>query len=106
MKSRSMCFAPGRVIPGMALAAPVVDHEGHTLLVADTILDSEMLDRLIRRGIETISVLVLDARDEATIAMELRSAEARVAHIFREPGSAAREALRESVLAFRLERAK
>jgi hypothetical protein len=106
MKSRTMCFAPGRVIPGMALATPVVDDEGHTLLVAGTILDSEMLDRLIRRGVETISVLVLDARDEATIAMELRAAQARVAHIFRAPGSASREALRESILAFRLERAK
>jgi hypothetical protein len=106
MKSRAMCFAPGRVIPGMALAASVVDHEGHTLLVGGTILDAEMLDRLIRRGIETISVLILDARDEATIAHELRAAEARVAHIFRAPGSAAREALRQSILSFRLERAK
>ncbi len=106
MKSRSMCFAPGRVIPGMSLAASVVDHDGHTLLAARTVLDFEMLDRLIRRGVETVFVLVLDARDDEAIAMELLAAEARVAHIFRDPGSLAREALRESVLAFRLEHAK
>ena len=106
MKSRTMCFAPGRVVPGMALAAPVVDHEGHTLLVAGAILDAEMLDRLIRRRVEAVSVLVLDARDEATIAMEVRAAEARVAHIFRAPGSAARAALQVSVLAFRRELAR
>lgn len=106
MKSRSMCCAPGRVIPGMALAAPVVDHEGHTLLAAATVLDAEMLDRLIRRGVETVSVLVLDARDEETIARDVRAAEARVAHIFRAPGSAARETLRECVLAYCRERAQ
>jgi hypothetical protein len=106
MKSRSMCFAPGRVIPGMALAAPVVAPDGHTLLVAGTVLDSEMIERLVRRGTETVWVLVVDTRDEATIAIELRAAEERVAQIFRAPGSAAREALRESVLAFRREQAK
>jgi len=106
MKTRSLCFAPGRVIPGMALAAAVVAHDGHTLLAAGTVLDAEMLDRLIRRGVETIHVLVLDARDEATIAMEIGAAEARVAHLFRDPGSRAREALKSSVLAFRLERAQ
>lgn len=106
MKTRSLCFAPGRVIPGMALAAPVVGHDGHTLLAAGTALDAEMLDRLIRRGVETVHVLVVDARDEATIALEVRAAEARVTDIFRQPGSLARQALQESVLAFRRERAQ
>ena len=106
MKTRSLCFAPGRVIPGMSLAAAVVGHDGHTLLAAGTVLDAEMLDRLIRRGVEAVHVLVVDARDEATIELETRAAEARVDYIFRQPGGLARAALKESVLAFRRERAQ
>jgi hypothetical protein len=105
MKSRIVCLAPGRVAPGMTLAA-VIGHDGHALLAAGTELDSEMLERLIRRGVETISVSVSDTRDPETIVMELRAAEERVESIFRGGGSSARQALREVVLDFRREHTK
>ena len=106
MKTRIVCLAPGRVAPGMTLASAITAHDGHTLLVSGTMLDSEMLDRLIRRGVETVSVLILDTRDDETITMELHAARSRVEHIFRGHGSPAREALHNAILNFRLEHAK
>jgi hypothetical protein len=103
MKSRIVCLAPGRVAPGMTLATAVIGRDGNTLLAAGTALDSEMLERLIRRGIETISVLVADTRDPETIAMEVRAAETRVDVIFRGTGSPARQALHAAILDFRRE---
>jgi hypothetical protein len=103
MKSRTLSFAPGRAAPGMTLAKSVPDRDGNTLLASGTVLTSELLDRLIRRCVETVCVQVLDTRDEQTIAGELRAASARVDAIFRGHGSPAREALRAAILSFRLE---
>ena len=106
MKSRTMFFSPGRAAPGMTLAKAITDREGHALLASGTVLSSEMLDRLIRRGIETLSVLVLDTRDDETIAGELFTARTRVETIFRGTGSPARDELRLAILDFRLESTK
>ena len=102
-KQRIMCLAPGRATPGMALARAITDREGSVLLSAGTTLDLPMLERLIRRGVDAISVLVPDNRDDATIADELRTVEQRIETIFRGPGSAAREQLRAAILEFRIE---
>ena len=106
MKVRTLHFAPARVTPGMKLAKTVNDRDGHALLAPGTELDATTLDRLIRRGVESVAVLVEDVRDEETIATELRHAEERVATIFRGSGSAARAALHAAVLNFRLESLK
>jgi hypothetical protein len=106
MKSRTVFFAPGRVAPGMTLARATTDRDGKTLLAQGTILDSEMLERLIRRGVETVAVLVLDTRDEETIAEQLQTTESRVNTIFRGESSPARETLRAAILNFRLESTK
>lgn len=106
MKMRTVCLAPSRAAPGMTLAAAATDHEGHVLLTAGTVIEAEMLDRLVRRGVECIVVEVVDTRDAASIAAEVASVEARIAHIFRGPGSPARQALHEAVLAFRQECAR
>ena len=46
MKSRIMCFAPGRASPGMTLATAVSDRDGHTTLLTEgSVLDEEMLAR-------------------------------------------------------------
>lgn len=103
MKTRALCLSPGRVAPGMTLARAVTDRDGNTLLAAGTELDSAMLDRLIRRGVEAMTVLVADTRDAETIAGELAAAEARVAYIFRGHGSESRDALQKAVLDYRLE---
>ena len=106
MKSRTLYFAPGRAAPGMTLAKPIIDRDGNTLLAAATVLTSEMLDRLIRRCIETVCVLVLDTRDDETIASELATASARVDAIFRGPGSPARNDLRAAILNYRQDSTK
>lgn len=106
MKTRALCLSPGRVAPGMTLAKAITDRDGNTLLATATVLDSEMLDRLTRRGVEAITVLVDDPRDAETIASDLAMAEARVGYIFRGPGSQAREMLRQAILAYRQENAK
>ncbi|MFZ4534682.1 hypothetical protein [Propionivibrio sp.] len=106
MKSRTMYFAPGGVSPGMTLAKAVTDREGHTLLVAGTQVDSEILERLIRRGVEVVGVLVADSRDEQTIADELVAARTRVETIFRGDGSPAKKGLHDAILNFRLESTK
>ena len=64
------------------------------------------LDRLIRRGVEAITVLVVDPRDAETIANDLAAAEARVDYIFRDTGSPSRNTLRQTILAYRLENAR
>ena len=103
MKTRTFYFAPGRAAPGMTLARPVLDKDGHTLISAGTTLDSDMLERLVRRGVEAIAILTPDTRDPATIAEEVSLAEGRVAAIFRGTGSPARNELQEAVLAYRRE---
>lgn len=103
MKSRTIFLPPGRVAPGMTLATTVLDKDGHALLAANTILDDGMLDRLSRRGIEAIAVLLLDTRDAAGIEQDVRNAETRVARIFRGTGSPARDELHSAVLHYRQE---
>ncbi len=103
MKLRMICLAPGCVAPGMTLASAAMDQEGRVLLAEGTVLDHATLDRLSRRGIEAIAVLVPDTRDAETIAQELRLVESRVAQIFRGSGSAARQELQASVLGYRRE---
>lgn len=106
MKLRTLYFAPARVTPGMLLAKAITDRDGHALLAVGAVLDEEVLDRLIRRGVESVAVLVQDHRDEETIATELKLAEERVDVIFRGSGSAARAELRAAVLNFRRESMK
>lgn len=106
MKLRTLCLAPGRVTPGMTLAKAATNRDNQTLLATGTILDAAMLDRLIRRSVETVSVQVPDTRDEETIASERQATETRVAHIFRNAGSPAKEALYATILNFRLESVK
>ena len=106
MKSRIICLPPGRVAPGMTLATSVTGHDGQALLSAATVLNSEMIERLIRRGIETVSVLLLDTRDDETIAQEISAAKSRVDYIFRGKGSSARETLCASILDYRMELTK
>ena len=103
MKTRALCLSPGRIAPGMLLAKAVTDRDGNTLLATGTELDSAMLDRLIRRGVEAMTVIVADTRDAETIASELAAAEARVAYIFRGKGSQSRDALHKAILDYRLE---
>ena len=90
----------------MTLAKAATNRDNQILLATGTILDAAMLDRLIRRSVETVSVQVPDTRDEETIASERQATETRVAHIFRHAGSPAKEALYQAILKLRLESVK
>lgn len=103
MKMRSVCLAPGLVTPGMTLASAVSGRDGKPLLAAGAELDTDIIDRLLRRGVEALWVTVPDERDEETIALELRKAEERLDLIFRGDGSPAREALRQAIQNYRRE---
>lgn len=106
MKLRTLYFPPSGIAPGMTAAKAIIDRDGHTLLTAGTVLTLEMLDRLIRRGVEAIAIAVSDTRDDETIARELEASESRVNAIFRGTGSPAREQLRATILNYRQECAK
>ncbi|SDI48673.1 hypothetical protein [Propionivibrio dicarboxylicus] len=103
MKMRNVCLAPSRATPGMTLTSPVNGRDGLPLLAAGTTIDGDTIERLIRRGVETIWVEIPDERDARTIAIELEAADHRIATIFRGRGSPAREALREAVIHYRRE---
>lgn len=106
MKQRNTCLPTGLVTPRMTLASAVNGRDGSQLLAAGTLLDTDMLERLIRRGVETLWISIADERDQTRIDFELRSAEERIAAIFQTPGSAAREALRVAVSNYRREALK
>ncbi|MFC5303141.1 hypothetical protein [Azospira restricta] len=101
MKTRLVCLPPGQLAPGMQVAAPIVSAQGSVLLATGAVLDEEAPENLRRRGIEFVTVSVADARDAATIAREQAAAAARIDHIFRGDGGAARDALRQAIHAYR-----
>lgn len=102
-KYRTLCLAPARATPGMTLAKAIYDRDGGVLLASDTVLELDMLERLIRRAVATISVRVPDGRNEETIARELLAVRNRIEKIFRGPSNATRDNLRATVLEFRIE---
>jgi hypothetical protein len=106
MKSRTIHLPILCVVPGMTLASALTDRAGRTLFAAATVLDAVMLDRLNKRGIESVAVHVVDTRDAETIDAEVRTAETRVRQIFCDSGGTALDVLQDAVLAFRREGAQ
>ena len=106
MKTRIVCLPPGELLPGMIVATQVNGAQGTALIAAGTTLDEPMLEKLKRRGIETLSVVVPDSRDEATIAREIEEAIARIEFIFRGQSSPARDALQETLISYRRKQAE
>lgn len=102
-KLRTLCLAPNGACPGMTLAKPAYDLSGSVLLGPGTVLDAAMIERLVRRGIEAISVSIPDERDDEAVAHELAAVNDRIARIFRGPSNPAREALRAAILEYRIE---
>jgi hypothetical protein len=87
----------------MTLASALSDRQGRVLFAAGTVLDAVMLDRLNKRGIESVAAHVVDTRDAETITEEVLAAESRVQQIFRGPGSTARDDLQAAILKHREE---
>lgn len=101
MKLRTIRLPILCAVAGMTLSAAIQDRAGRTLFAAGTVLDEDMLDRLNKRGIESLAVQIVDTRDAATIDEEVCTAQERVRHLFRGSGSSARAALQAALLAFR-----
>lgn len=106
MKTRTVHLPSGDLSPGMIVASPVSGPQGAVLLNAGTVLDESMLEHLRRRGIESVSVIVPDGRDPDIVAREIAEACARVDHLFRNGGSAARQALHAVVRDYRRRQAE
>jgi hypothetical protein len=97
-------IAVTELAPGMLLAGELLDEEGRCLLAAGTTLTEKSIALLARRGVEHVVVREdTSALDPAE--RERRRAElvARIDKRFRyTQGHALMDALRESVIAFRL----
>lgn len=87
--------------PGARLACAVRRADGALLLPAGTEVDVDQLRQLIQRGIECVDVLQEETRDAAQIEQDIAAAAARVAHLFRGEGSAAREELATVIADYR-----
>ena len=89
-----------QALPGMLLAAPVLDAGGNVLLPAALTLTENHIGSLPRRGIAPLALST--PAEPADIARKREELRARVMHIFRhtvdDPGS---QALLHAVLAFR-----
>ena len=101
LAGRTVCIPALGLAPGMRLAQPVRRADGVVLLPAGTELDVDQIRRLIQRGIEFVHVLQKETRDAAQIEQDVAAAAARVAHLFRGNGSAAREKLGTVIAEYR-----
>ena len=101
MTQKEVCLTPQRIVPGSRLARAAKRADGNLLLTAGTELDRDQLAQLFERGIEFVYVEANDSRDEAAIARDVAAADERVNHIFRGPGSEARQSLHKAVALYR-----
>ncbi|MBP9227168.1 MAG: hypothetical protein IT510_04135 [Sulfuritalea sp.] len=98
---RDVCIPILNLVPGMRLAQSVRRADGAVLLPAGSELGADQLRRLIQRGIECVHVLQRESRDAVRIEHDVAAAAARVAHLFRGDGSAARRNLGAAIAAYR-----
>ncbi|MCF8178776.1 MAG: hypothetical protein K9J74_09735 [Sulfuritalea sp.] len=101
MKDREVCIATQALAAGARLAKPVSRANGAVLLHAGAVNDADQLRLLIQRGIDSVYVLQEDLRDEEETHRDVGNALGRVAHLFRGEGSAARQALAETIADYR-----
>lgn len=98
---REVCVPALSLVPGTRLARPVRRADGAILVSAGSELDADQLRRLIQRGVEFVHVMQKETRDAAQVELEVAAAAARVAHLFRGDGSAARKNLGAAIMAYR-----
>ena len=96
-----VCIPTLSLAPGMRLAQPVRRADGVVLLPAGSELDADQVRHLIQRGVEFVHVMQKETRDAAQIERDVAAADARVAHLFRGDGSAARKDLGAAITAYR-----
>lgn len=72
--------------PGMRLAEPVLDEQGHVLVPAGKVLDESLLAGLERRGISTLAVESAVVEDPAQRERRLDCLQAELDRRFRHAG--------------------
>lgn len=98
---RDVCVPTLSLSPGTRLAQPVRRADGIVLMSAGSEIDADQLRRLIQRHVEFVHIMQKETRDPAQIEQDVANAAARVAHLFRGDGSAARTGLRAAIIAYR-----
>ncbi len=101
MAEHDVCIATLALGPGARLAQAVRRADGAVLLHAGAVIDADQLRLLVQRGIEYVHVLQEEIRSAEQIAGDIGAAAARVAHLFRGDGSAARHDLAAAIAAYR-----
>lgn len=101
MTEREVCVATQALSPGARLAQPVRRAGGAVLLHAGAVIDVDQLRLLIQRGIDSVYVRQEETRDAEQIERDIAVAKARVTHLFRGDGSAARQALGVAIADYR-----
>lgn len=92
------------VEPGMQLAAPLLDESGRVLVPADGELDQGILQRLARRGIAELTVLLAVKEDGAASEAHRQRVQSELDRLFRRAGEGAEtRQLFQSILDFRME---
>jgi hypothetical protein len=102
MISRTVQVDIDAVEPGMVLSATLADAHGGVLLPAGVELTDSMLISLRRRGVMEVTVINNNI-SEAELAAERQRHQERLEHLFRKAHAiGASDALRESILQYRL----
>lgn len=92
------------VMPGVILAAPVLDAGGHVLVPAGAELTESLLASLARRDVATLTITRELQEDPAARAARIALVTASLDRLFRRAGDGeASRALYRAVLAFRAE---
>jgi hypothetical protein len=103
---RRETLAIDALVPGMRLAAAVLDAGGQVLLPAGAELTESMLQSLFRRGVAELLVETEAEEDPAIVEARRVALEIQLARLFRNAGDGAETmALYKAILNFRLERA-
>jgi len=95
------------LLPGMRLAAAVVDASGQVLLPVGSELTEGMLQSLVRRGVSELLIATEFADDPAIVEARRVALERQMARLFRKAGNGVETmVLYQAILDFRLERAE
>lgn len=101
MTERVVCMSTLAVAPGARLAQAVRRPDGGLLLAAGTEIEADHLRQLVQRGIDCVYVLQEETREAEQIEGDVAAAAARVVHLFRGAGGAARDDLAAAVADYR-----
>lgn len=102
MAGRSRQVYIDDLLPGMVLAAPVLDSNGRVLLPAGVALSAETIRSVYRRGIERLTVFDGEMSPEELEA-ERQRIRSRLDHLFRRcPANEAARVIRRVVLDYRI----